>query len=100
MRLAAGVPSGGRIAASWSVANNAMEAPTGPDGVRPCECTADGITRLDSTATTNHKWLPRCMGAIIPKGGGGHQRRKDRMTVMWNGSIFAMLDSVFVESRR
>ena len=37
-------------------------------------------------------------GAIIPKGGEGHQLENERRTVMQNGSIFAMLDSVFVES--
>jgi hypothetical protein len=41
--------------ASWSVANKAMEAPTGPDGVRPCDRTGAGKTTPQSKRRDNHR---------------------------------------------
>ena len=58
------------MAASCRVASNAMEAPTGPDGVRPCDCT--GTAEPTSKASENHR-PAICMAAIIPKAAGGHQ---------------------------
>ena len=49
--------------ASWNVANNAMDAPTGPDGVRPCDCSAAGIAAAQSH-TTDTEMTARCMARL------------------------------------
>ena len=41
--------------ASCNVANKAIEAPTGADGVRPCACTTGGITHPQHRRRNNHK---------------------------------------------
>lgn len=60
--------------ASCNVANNAMEAPTGPDGVRPCECTVPGIATPRSK--TNNQ-PARCMARLYRRQGEGTSRRID-----------------------
>jgi hypothetical protein len=49
--------------ASCSVANNAMEAPTGADGVRPCACTITGITHPQHMRRDNQT-PARCMARL------------------------------------
>jgi hypothetical protein len=38
-----------------------MEAPTGPEGVRPCDCIGAGIAKHESTTTIIHNWPARGM---------------------------------------
>src|SRR6476619_798847 len=61
--FASGVPSGGRMPASCNVANKAMEAPTGPDGARPCESTGPGIINPARKSGNNHG-PTRCMARL------------------------------------
>jgi hypothetical protein len=85
--------------ASSSVAKSAMEAPTGPDGVRPFDCADTDAGIADAQHKTNNNHTPaRCMGAIIPKAKGAHQLAIIIPSLMSNGIIFPVLDSVFVES--
>ena len=48
--------------ASWSVAKSAMEAPTGPDDVRPCAWTGTGAGIATPTSKKRNSHAPaRCM---------------------------------------
>src|SRR5687767_12221040 len=70
-RFASGLPSGGSTAASCSVAKSAIEAPTGPDGVRPCA----GSVELDTPChrVSDHTKMGQAMARIIQKRRRGHQ---------------------------
>jgi len=50
--------------ASCSVANNAMEAPTGPEGVRPCDSACAGMANSNNKATKNNHRPARCMARL------------------------------------
>ena len=71
--------------ASCSVAKSAIEAPTGPDGVRPCACTGTGIATPTSKKRNSHA-PARCMRGIIQKTSGGHQRAIRELFVTPNGT--------------
>jgi hypothetical protein len=58
--------------ASWSVAKSAIEAPTGPDGVRPFVGAVDGTAT--SCSKTSDKTMPgQCMPRIIQNATQVHQ---------------------------
>ena len=84
--------------ASWSVANNAMEAPTGPDGARPCDCTGGSIVTTEHRTNNDHK-PARCMARLYRTAGVGTSLREQCVSRRDNGSIFPVLDSVFLESQ-
>lgn len=83
--------------ASCRVANIAMEAPTGPEGVRPCDCTAVGMAEPTSNASDSHK-PAGCMARLYPRSQRRTSLRLATHFVRPNGSIFSMLERVFVES--
>ena len=58
--------------ASCSVAKSAIEAPTGPDGVRIC-AGAIGDTAAWCSKTSDKTMPGQCMPRIIPKGPYVHQ---------------------------
>ena len=85
--------------ASWSVASKAMEAPTGPDGVRPCDRTGAGKTTPQSKRRDNHRPARR-MARLYRRQEEGTSLRSATSLVLRNERIFAMPGAVFLESHR
>ena len=85
--------------ASWNVANKAMEAPTGPDGVRPCDCTGAGKTTPQSKGRNNHRPTRR-MARLYRRQEEGTSLGPATSLVLRNERIFTMAGAVFLESHR
>jgi hypothetical protein len=82
--------------ASWSVANNAMEAPTGPDGVRPCDSTGAGKTTPQSKRRDNDRPARR-MARLYRRQEEGTSLRPTTSLVLRNERILTMSGAVFLE---
>jgi len=83
--------------ASWSVANKAMEAPTAPDGVRPCDCSGAGEKTAQSNRKDNHTPARR-MVRLYRRREEGTSLRSTTSLLLRNERIFAMSGAVFLES--
>ena len=76
-----------------------MEAPTGPDGVRPCDRTGAGKTTPQSKRRDNHR-LVRRMARLYRRHEEGTSLRPTTALVLQNERIFTMSGAVFLELPR
>jgi hypothetical protein len=83
--------------ASWSVANKAMDAPTGPDGVRPCDFTSAGKSITPQSKRRDNHRPARRMARLYRRQEEGTSLRPTTSLVLPNERILTMSGAVFLE---